>query len=80
MQVLEKYGIINPHSNIKSARNIAVFVIKLTDRHIQTIFQKTMTLAKIALRSRVQGTEVSEFTYFRKRRNLDRFGTVEKFE
>lgn len=51
--MLEKHGILNPHANIKSARNIAVYVIKLTDRHIQILLEKTMKIAKLALRATV---------------------------
>ncbi len=62
--MLEKYGIINPYTNIKSARNIAVYVIKLTDRHIQTVMEKTMKIAKLTLRATVQNKEINEFSYF----------------
>ena len=62
--MLEKYGLMNPHVNIKSARNIAVYIIKLTDRHIQTIMEKTMKIAKLTLRATVQSKEVNEFSYF----------------
>jgi hypothetical protein len=62
--MLEKYGLMNPHANIKSARNIAVYIIKMTDRHIQTIMEKTMKIAKLTLRATVQNKEVNEFSYF----------------
>ena len=62
--MLEKYGLMNPHVNIKSTRNIAVYIIKLTDRHIQTIMEKTMKIAKLTLRATVQNKEVNEFSYF----------------
>jgi hypothetical protein len=74
--MLEKYGIMNPYANIKSARNIAVYVIKLTDRHIQTIYEKTMKIARLTLRESVQKKEINEFSYFMKREHRDKFGRV----
>jgi histone H3/H4 len=70
---------MNPHSNIRSARNIAVYIIKLTDRHIQIIYEKTMKLARMAHRATVQSKEINEFTYFMKNDKRD-FGNVEDFE
>ncbi len=51
MLLMEKTGLIVPQENIKLAKDLALFLIKLTDHHVGTILQSAMKVAEVTSRS-----------------------------
>lgn len=50
---MDKHGFIAPMQNIYLARDIAAFIIKLTDAHLKNILTKALTYAKLSSQNKV---------------------------
>jgi hypothetical protein len=42
---MEKSGLIVPHEDIKLSKNLALFLIKLTDHHVLNVLKTSMKVA-----------------------------------
>jgi len=66
---LDRHSFIQPHQNLKLARDIAAFIIKLTDLHLAKIVGAALINAKVSAQRKVpegyQGAK-DEVTYFAK--------------
>jgi Fe-S cluster biosynthesis and repair protein YggX len=51
MLAIEKFGIMAPQENLKLAKNLALFLIKLTDQHVNCIVETSMKLAQVTSKS-----------------------------
>ena len=59
---MEKSGLLVPHENIKLSKNLALFLIKLTDHHVTNVLRSSMKVAEVT--SRLGSEPLDEFTYF----------------
>lgn len=66
---MEKSGLIVPHENIRLSKNLALFLIKLTDCHVLNVLKTSMKVAEVTSRS---GSEpLDEFAYFAPKKEVN---------
>jgi hypothetical protein len=62
MLIMEKAGLIVPQENLKLAKDLALFLIKLTDHHVSNVLESAMKVAEVTSRS--SSEPLDEVAYF----------------
>jgi hypothetical protein len=64
---MEKLGFLVPQENIKLAKDLALFVIRLTDHHLTEVLKTAMKVAQVTSRSNSEAMD--EVAYFQAKTN-----------
>lgn len=64
MQAIEKTRLMVPHENIANAKKLAMFLITLTDLHVNSLIEGCMKTAEVTSRPINDRPTFDEVTYF----------------